>query len=98
MAEGYSNHHDYLERISAEVDKRCERIQAALREAFASHIERHEVEVVVFSGMTVFDLARSIRSKPEILKSLLAACNVAARALERDLGIKNVDTYAPRLT
>jgi len=27
----------------------------------------------------------------------LAACNIAARAIERDLSIKNLDTYNPRL-
>ncbi|MBI3944908.1 MAG: hypothetical protein HY321_03245 [Armatimonadetes bacterium] len=32
------------------------------------------------------------------LKPLLASCNIAARAIERDLGIRNVDTYAPRLS
>ena len=33
-----------------------------------------------------------------ILKPILAACNIVARAIERDLGIKNVDTYKPKLS
>jgi hypothetical protein len=47
--------------------------------------------------MTAFDLAKAIVNHPLILKPLLAACNIAARAIERDLSIKNLDTYNPRL-
>jgi hypothetical protein len=48
--------------------------------------------------MTAYDLARAIINQPLILKPLLAACNIAARAIERDLAIKNVNTYKPRLS
>jgi hypothetical protein len=48
--------------------------------------------------MTANDLSEAIFSKPEILKPLFASCNIAARAIERDLGIKNLDTYSPRLS
>jgi hypothetical protein len=47
--------------------------------------------------MSAFDLANALIKHPLIVKPLLAACNIAARAIERDLSIKNVDTYAPRL-
>jgi hypothetical protein len=35
---------------------------------------------------------------PLILKPLIASCNIAARAIERDIGIKNLNTYLPILT
>ncbi|MEW5805054.1 MAG: hypothetical protein AB1847_23460 [bacterium] len=79
-------------------DSRQEAVEAALHEAFSNYIERREVEVIVFSRMTAFDLAEAIINHPLILKPLLAACNIAARAIERDLSIKNVDTYSPRLS
>jgi hypothetical protein len=58
---------------------------------------KREVEVIVFSGMTAFQLAEAIVGHPLILKPLLAAYNIAARAIERDLSIRNVDTYRPRI-
>ena len=48
--------------------------------------------------MTVRSLANALSRYSIILKALLAASNVAARAIERDLGIKNLNTYKPRLS
>lgn len=98
MPEGYENHADYISWVKSDADSRQHVIENALREAFPDFIEKREVEVIVFSGMSAFDLARAIANHPLILKPLLAACNIAARAIERDLSIKNVDTYSPRLT
>jgi hypothetical protein len=42
--------------------------------------------------MDVIALAQAIHQNPLILKALVAACNIATRAIEHDLGIKNVDT------
>lgn len=67
-------------------------------EGYGSFIEKREVEVIIFSSMTAFDLAKAIVMHPLILKPLLATCNIAARAIERDLSIKNVDTYSPKLS
>jgi hypothetical protein len=47
--------------------------------------------------MSATQLACSIREHPIILKPLLAACNLAGRALKRDLKIENIDTYEPNL-
>jgi hypothetical protein len=84
--------------VKADADTRQEIVETALREAFTSFIEKREVEVVVFSSMTALDLANAILVRPVILKSLLACCNLAARAIERDLGIRNLNTYSPRLS
>ncbi len=98
MPEEYGSHADYMGWVKADADSRQEAIEDALRKVFSSFIEKREVEVIVFSGMDAFDLAKAIISRPLILKPLLAACNIAARAIERDLSIKNVDTYSPRLS
>lgn len=97
MPDGYETHKDYMEWVKGGADARQKAIENALHEAFVDFIERREVEVVVFSNMSAIDLAKAIVTKPLILKPLLACCNIAARAIERDLDIKNLDTYSPRL-
>lgn len=97
MPDKYGSHVDYMEWVKDDADSRQKSIEKALHEAFFNFIEKREVEVIVFSSMSAFDLAKAIVSRPLILKPLLAACNIAARAIERDLSIKNVDTYSPRL-
>lgn len=98
MADKYGTHADYMDWVKDDADSRQEAIEDALRKAFSNFIEKREVEVIVFSSMTALDLAKAIINHPLILKPLLAACNIAARAIERDLSIKNVDTYNPRLS
>lgn len=98
MPEGYGSHVDYIGRVKDNADSRQKAIENALRKAFSSFVEKQEVEVIIFSSMTAFDLAKAIINYPLILKPLLAASNIAARAIERDLSIKNVDTYSPRLS
>jgi len=98
MSDGYGTHADYMDWVRDDANARQKNIENALRKAFSDFIEKREVEVIVFSSMTAFDLAKAIINHPLILKSLLAACNIAARSIERDLSIKNVDTYTPRLS
>lgn len=98
MPDGYGSHQDYMRRVKADADARQQTVEKALREAFARFIEKREVEVVVFSSMKAEDLAQAMLAYPLILKPILASCNIAARAIERDLGIKNLDTYTPHLT
>lgn len=97
MPDKYGSHADYMEWVKDDADSRQKSIEKALRKAFSDFIEKREVEVIVFSGMSAFELAKAIISRPLILKPLLAVCNIAARAIERDLAIKNLDTYSPRL-
>ncbi len=97
MPDEYGTHKDFIESVEASANTRQEAILNALREAFSRHIEKREVEVIIFSSMTASDLSEAIHSRPEILKPLFASCNIAARAIERDLAIKNLDTYSPRL-
>lgn len=98
MTQDYGNHADFMKWVQAEADERQQLIEQSLQTAFTSCIETREVAVIVFSNVSAADLAQALLEYPLILKSLVAACNIAGRAIERDLSIKNVDTYAPRLT
>ena len=98
MADGYGSHADYMSWVEADAAARQKAIEQALREAFSDFIETRQVEVIVFSNVSALDLGRAIKNFPAILKPLVATCNIAGRAIERDLEIKNVDTYNPRLT
>lgn len=97
MPDGYGNQRDYIGGVKSEADNRQKAIGIALREAFSKFIEKREVEIVVFSNMSAFELANAIFARPIILKPILACCNIAARAIERDLDIKNIDTYSPKI-
>ncbi len=98
MPEGYGSHSDYMGRVKEDADRRQSVIESAIRSAFGRFIETRTVEVVIFSSMSAMDLSRALVQEPLILKPLMAACNIAGRALDRDLGLKNVDTYEPTLT
>ncbi len=98
MPEGYGSHSDYMARVKEDADARQTAIESAIRSAFGQFIERRTVEVVIFSSMSAIDLSRALLREPLILKPLLAACNIAGRAIDRDLGLKNIDTYDPKLT
>jgi len=98
MPDGYGSHADYMSWVTDDAKMRQQAIEKALREAFADFIETRKVEIIVFSNVSVLDLAKAVIRHPSILKPLVAVCNIAARAIERDLQIKNVDTYDPRLS
>ena len=98
MPDGYDSHADYMEWVSEDAAARQKEIREALLNAFASFVELREVEVINFSSMTALDLAKAIEEHPLILKPIMASCNVAGRAIERDLDIRNVNTYQPRLS
>lgn len=84
--------------VKADAEARALEMQAKLARAFAPFVEIHEVQVINFSAMTALDLGAAIESEPGILKPLMTCCNVAGRAVERDLDIRGLDTYAPRLS
>jgi len=97
MSDGYGSHADYMRWVEDDAASRQQTIENALSKAFSQFIEKGEVKVIVFSSMSALDLAKAIRAHPIVLKPLLAACNIAARAVERDLSIKNLNTYSPTL-
>lgn len=88
MPGGYDTHADYMKWVEHDAAARQADVLGALRLAFSRFIELREVEVVNFSTMTAMDLARAIAEHPLILKALMAACNIAGRAIERDLDLR----------
>lgn len=97
-AGGYGNQRQYVTKVLPAADARQEEVEEQLRKAFSKFIEIRKVEVVVFESMSAEQLAKAIAEHPLVLKSLLAACNLAGRALKRDLKIENIDTYLPVLS
>lgn len=95
---GYGNQRQYFAKVLPAADLRLSEVEENLRKAFSRFIETRKVEVVVFESMSATDLAEAISEYPLVLKPLLAACNLAGRALKRDLKIDNIDTYAPLLS
>jgi hypothetical protein len=89
----YASQADYVEWVRESMEARSGEVTAALREAFQGVIQKEEVEIIFFSGLTAPELAEKLVAYPLILKPLLLASNIAARAIERDLGIKNLNTY-----
>lgn len=98
MPGGYDSHADYMGWVRADAEARAGEVRTTLIRAFAKFVEVREIEVINFSAMTAMDLAAAIQAEPSILKPLMACCNVAGRAVERDLDIRGLDTYEPRLS
>ncbi|MBM3841547.1 MAG: hypothetical protein FJ398_27110 [Verrucomicrobia bacterium] len=95
---GYGNQRQYVSKVLPAAEMRQREVEKELRHAFGRYIETRQIEVIVFERIPATDLARAILNHPLILKPLLAACNLAGRALKRDLKIDNIDTYEPTLT
>lgn len=95
--ERYVSQHELIAAVKEEAEARQISVENELREAFGKFLCRKQVDVIMFADVSPADLAAAIKDHPVVLKSLLAACNLAARAVERDLDIKNLDTYEPRL-
>ncbi len=93
----YSSQKDYIDIVSDASSARRTEIEQALVLAFDGYLETRSVEVILFSSMDVLALAAAVEKHPLVLKPLLILCNVAGRAIERDLGIRNIDTYKPSL-
>lgn len=97
MGEEYGTHAEYFSWVLEDAKKRQIDIENGLKKAFSSFIEIRSVEVILFSNVSALDLADIIIDYPLLLKPLIVVCNIAARSIERDLQIKNVDTYNPKL-
>lgn len=98
MSTEYGSHTEFMKGVESAVSERSSYLEKILREAFKKFIRTESMEVVHFSDLTAAELATAIEKFPTVLKPLFVACNVAARAVERDLGIKNLDTYSEKIT
>lgn len=83
-------------RVAESANARSKAIDTALREALKKFTIRQQCDYIDFSKLSTAQLAEAIHQRPEILKPLLITCNVAGRALARDLKLP-VNTYRPRL-
>ncbi len=97
MSQDYDKQIDYIGWVKEDADSRQKVIEKALKTAFKEHIETREVDVIIFSNVKINHLADALLRYPKILKSLFVMCNIGSRAIERDLSIKNINTYNPRL-
>ncbi len=95
---GYGTHADFLDMVRDSAAKRATAIQAELHTAFRRFVREEPVLVIQLADINVHELAQILRQHPLVLKPLVIAANIAARAIERDLGIANVDTYEPNLS
>ncbi len=97
MSQKYDSHSDYMEWVEEDAQSRKERVNAELIEAFSEFLGKESTPIIRFDNMNVRDLSAAIQSNPVILKALMASCNVAGRAIERDVGVRGMNTYEPRL-
>ncbi len=93
----YGNQRSYLTGVSKSKKQRAEKIAKELKEAFSDCIKIEKSEYIYFTDLSAERLAEALFNHPAILKSVLSICNVAARAVERDLNLKNLNTYNPKL-
>lgn len=96
-ADDYADHAARLSWVIDDAKERRAAVSAALKAAFASFIEEHPTEWIHFERITVEALAHAFTSYPTIVKPVTAICNIAGRAIKRDLGF-DLDTYKPRLS
>ena len=73
MPRWYGSHADYMLWVKSDADHRQAIVEEALRRAFSDSIERRNVDVIVFSGMTAASFAQAIFSHPLILKPAYVA-------------------------
>ena len=86
-----------MESVRASAEERLAAVERDLKRAFGSVITLQETEVICFARVSAEELAEAVQQRPAVLKPLLLACNIAARAIERDLSIRNLDTYKPKV-
>ncbi len=97
MSEDYGSHKEFMSWVTKDSNSRELEIEQILKQAFKEKIVVKTSEFISFSDMSAEELARAIEKFPTILKPLINVCNVATRAIERDLNIKNLDSYNPKI-
>jgi hypothetical protein len=96
-AGAFANHAVRMSWVLADARIRRATITAELRRAFSAHIETRQTEWIRFDSVSTNVLAQAFLEHPGVVKPITAICNIAGRAIRRDLGF-DVETYRPRLT
>jgi hypothetical protein len=97
VPDDYGSHSDFMSWVENSAPQRQESVKTSLRRAFEEYIEVQQTEFILFGRITAADLASILEAHPEVLKPLILLCNIAGRAISRDLGIRNLNTYKPKL-
>jgi len=92
----YGTHRDYLLRATPAAELRVQVIRENALAAFKDHISEELCLVINFRDMNATELGRVLAKYPVLAKPLMILCNVAERAIERDLGLKGLNSYSPR--
>lgn len=92
----YASHQNYMERSKNAADERCEVISELARVAFQPFIRTETCLVIYFQDMSAIELGKILERFPLLAKPLMLLCNVAERAIERDLNIKGIHPYKPK--
>jgi hypothetical protein len=92
-----ASHADRLSLVMDDVEARRREFRQSLQEAFKDFIEVRETQWILFENISADELSRVFQEHPVVVKAVTALCNIASRAIRRDLGFE-VDTYNPRLT
>jgi phosphoribosylpyrophosphate synthetase len=99
IPEEYETQPELIKKVDKQAQERHEEIVSALNLAFENHIKTVEEKSIQLSKINVETLADILLEYPIILKPMLIlTCVFGSRALQRDLGLKSIDTYNPRLT
>lgn len=95
-AGAYASHRDYVRRAKPEADARRALIREQALRAFKDHLSEERCLVINFRDMNATVLGRILAAHPLLAKPLMILGNVAERAIERDLGLKGLNSYNPR--
>jgi hypothetical protein len=93
----FANHAVRMSWVLPDAKDRRSVVADELRRAFAAYIETRATEWIRFDMVTAEALAKAFLEHPTVVKPITAICNIAGRAIRRDLGF-DVNTYRPRLT
>ncbi len=92
----YATHRDYLKRAMPAAEERGRVIRQNALDAFQDFLTEERCVVINFRDMNATVLGRILANYPVLAKPLMILCNVAERAIERDLGLKGLNSYNPR--
>jgi hypothetical protein len=92
----HTHHGDYVKRVASDAAARKSEIEALFKALFPDLICTAECQIIKLGQVNEQRLASALLSNPNLLKPLLAVCNMGKRAIAQDIGIE-VDTYRPKL-
>lgn len=94
---GYTTEIDYYNAVAPIAEVRAKEIEAELSIAFKCYFVSNESKLIDISAITPERFAEILLKHPKLLKPFSVLAIVAMRAFEKDLGIRNVNTYKPHL-